>query len=87
MGSPGLCTQYRQRVSTHGQGQDVESNLKTNFVMPPTVCLATEGGFYGFLHTIPAGVRMSILEGDQVKDSLSEISDRHSMGKVLLKGS
>ncbi|XP_053362889.1 uncharacterized protein LOC128532810 [Clarias gariepinus] len=46
-----------------------------------------KGGFYGFLHTIPAGVRMSILEGDQVKDSLSEISDRHSMGKVLLKGS
>lgn len=49
------------------------------------VCHATERGFYGFLGTIPAEVRMLILEGSEVSDSFVEIMKRHSVGKVLLR--
>lgn len=51
--------------------------------MLPTVCHATEGGFFGFLRTIPAGVRMLILEGGQVSDNFADILNRQRMGKVV----
>lgn len=82
MGSPGLCTQYRQRVSNHGQRQDVERIYNWPVILP-TVCHAAEGGFYGFLSTIPAGVRMLILEDGQVSDNFAEILNRQRMGKVV----
>lgn len=85
MGSPGLCTQYRQEVSNRGQGQDVEE-LATSSVTLPTVCHATESGFYGFLHTIPVGVWMLIMEGGHVSDSFAGILNKQGMGKVVLNG-
>lgn len=59
----------------------------TGSVMLPPVYHATESGFYGFLRTIPVGVRILILEGGQVSDSFAEIMNRNSIGKVVLTGS
>lgn len=51
------------------------------------VCHATESGFYGFIHTIPVGVRLLILEGGQVSESFAAIVNKPNIGKVVLQGS
>ncbi|KAK3531764.1 hypothetical protein QTP70_028289 [Hemibagrus guttatus] len=49
------------------------------FSRPVYTIQTRESGFYGFLGTIPAEVRMSILEGSEVSDSFVEIMNRHSV--------
>ncbi|XP_058270321.1 uncharacterized protein si:dkey-103g5.4 isoform X4 [Hemibagrus wyckioides] len=50
------------------------------FSRPVYTIQTKESGFYGFLSTIPAEVRMLILEGSEVSASSVEIMNRHSVG-------
>ncbi|XP_017347105.1 uncharacterized protein si:dkey-103g5.4 isoform X2 [Ictalurus punctatus] len=50
------------------------------FSRPVYTIQTRESGFYGFLRTIPVGVRILILEGGQVSDSFAEIMNRNSIG-------
>ncbi|KAF7699916.1 hypothetical protein HF521_002874 [Silurus meridionalis] len=50
------------------------------FSRPVYTIQTRESGFYGFVNTIPADVRMLVLEVGQVTNSLAEILNRQSMG-------
>ncbi|KAL7831745.1 hypothetical protein AOLI_G00292930 [Acnodon oligacanthus] len=72
-----------KRWDSHGR---LECDWRVGFSRPVYVVQTGEAGFYGLLHSIPAEVRMLILESGQATQSFAEASGTHSMVEVEFRG-
>ncbi|XP_062872587.1 multiple epidermal growth factor-like domains protein 10 [Trichomycterus rosablanca] len=91
-----LYNEANRQVSTSGsvllsvlkhwdfQGK-LECDRRLGFSRPVYAIQTAEGGFHGFLRTLPAGVRMLVLETGQKGSGFADPSSTHSMVEVVFQ--